>query len=221
MVNAIPAFDFGRIIGPLEKRFRKLSDGQQEVYYERLKFNDQEVLKKAVEHLVDEAVHFPTPGEIRRECRTFGNAMGKSGAKNNLVRESCTRCREGYVQFSYQHYRRDESFVTRYEARPCAVCNTEPNGVPHYTQIDGKIYMAARKLSSGMWIPDLKDLEWCQDYTAIYSSEALEEYYLEDRSGAAKAMSPEQVKEGLVQVQNHTMPKPKQGDYFNPNESRI
>ena len=83
-MDAIPIYEFGSIIKTLEKRFKKLSVDQQEIYYDRLKHTKAETLKKAVIHFVDNAPHFPTPGEVIKKCRDFDNDEYKAGASRCL-----------------------------------------------------------------------------------------------------------------------------------------
>ena len=183
---------FGDIIKPLDKRFKKLTDGQLEVYYDRLRFLKEDTLRKAVIHFVDNAPHFPTPGEISKKCRDIESDEYKEGKAVFEALPSCSRCREGYVKYSYTHTRKNNSTVERYGSFPCGFCNLEPNGLPHHIQVSDQIYTAARRMpgSRYMWLPDTNNRTICIDLTPCYESKTLEEYYQQEKDGKVVRAAP-------------------------------
>ena len=178
--------DMGLILAPLEKRFKALTKGQVEIYHSRLCKLDPDVLREAVEHFVDQADGFPKPGVIKSMCWKI-QAERDKGGNHFTVRSSCTKCRNGLVKFWVQTQRRDGSFIAQVNSRPCAVCNTEMQPVPHYIQIQDRIYKAAKKAQGSMcFIPDLNGKE-ITDHKPVFESETLEQYYAQEQ-GKVRAM---------------------------------
>lgn len=178
---AMTTSKFGEIFSHLEMRFRKLSADQQIIYYDRLKYNDEHIFERAIEHLIDTAQHFPTPQQIKVACYDEERKLNKSGDHMVVMRSSCMRCREGYVKYGIKMTRKDGFQYTAYDSRPCAHCNAEPNALPHYTQINDQIFMASRRIEgSVMWVPDLNHREIQADMVPCYTSEALENYHAQE-----------------------------------------
>jgi len=218
VMDAIPIYEFGSIIKTLEKRFKKLSVDQQEIYYDRLKHTKAETLKKAVIHFVDNAPHFPTPGEVIKKCRDFDNDEYKAGRGSFEMPPSCPRCRNGQVQFWYEFQCRNGKTIKRVHSRPCGFCNTEMNASPHHIQVGDQIYVAARPVP-GMkhfWFPDTNNREIRMDILEpVYAQKDLEIYCEQERSG--KVVRSEPPKEFLEKIRGITGKTPSLS--FDPEEA--
>lgn len=186
MINKL---DFGYIIEPLEKRFKELSANQIEVYFDILKHFDKEILQPVIYSFVEDAEKFPTPGKIKTACRELVHKQNKDASLHCKVRPSCQKCRHGFVEFQYTVIRHWGKNILRYESRPCALCNTEPNIFPHYTQSNNVIYMASKPIpGTRLWVPDLNNPMLRDDAEPVFKNEDLEEYWLEERAGVVSSM---------------------------------
>lgn len=202
--NVITLTRFGDVIKPIVGRWKKQASEQIDSYYEILKFSDEELLAKAARHLMERAVHFPTPGEIKDTMREIYSREYREGKTLFGMRPSCMKCRNGNVKYSYDFTRGcDGRSFKRYESRPCAICNQEPSPLPHYVQVGDAIYFAARLLpgSKYMWVPDMSAKEIRLEYTPCYETKVLEEYYEQEKSGkVVRTEPPKQILDKIKKV---------------------
>jgi hypothetical protein len=134
--------EMGSILQPLEKRFRKLTNEQADVYHDRLKYADGEVLKDAVVSLVDSSKVFPTPGEIREAVRNKHHERAKLGKSRDLKR-GCPQCMSGYVFYELPEH-------DKYSMYPgvCAYCHKGEISIePHVIQRNDQIFYACEKFT--------------------------------------------------------------------------
>ena len=140
--------DMGLILSPLEKFFRNVLEADQaKIYHDRLRFLNAKALEEAVQYLIDNNRHFPTPGEIKAAHREI--ITGKKGVDvYRSVRDGCDKCSMGWIQ----HYRMrgDRGYLC---SNPCAHCWTE-HSLPLMTRTERDIYWACRRLKH-VWVPDL------------------------------------------------------------------
>lgn len=156
MVEISP-FDMGDILNPLEKRFKKMTGDQKEVYYDSLKYYDKKYLRQAVEHIVDSYKAFPTPGEIKHEYREARNRDPHYKEKSTEV-EGCAHCRYGWVKFTKWGNTEHTSMNVYEFSHPCAYCHKEHN-IPQVILRDGKIYWANRRVRDKVYVQDMNNLE--------------------------------------------------------------
>lgn len=147
----------GTILRPLEERFKKFSNQDQaRVYLSRLKHLDAEALKKAVDHLVDYAKAFPTPGEIKTAYRETSK-----GTITPQV-EGCSSCIHGWVYYTRpvfgQQYVHD-GWIGEFAA-PCALCIPE-HSIPMVIAKETGIFRVARNIGrdSPWYVADLNHPE--------------------------------------------------------------
>lgn len=212
----ITMLELGTLFTPLEKMFKQLNKDQISVYYEKLKGYDGEIMKRAVDFLLDEAKKFPSPGEIKRAYRDM-SAQGSSRSTGSEL-PSCHRCQHGYVQFWYEQTCRNGKTIRRVDSKPCGFCNTEPNASQHHIQVDNQIYKAARLLpgTKYMWVPDTNNREIRMDILEpVYAQKDLEIYCEQERSG--KFVRSEPPKEFLEKIRGITGKTPSLS--FDPEEA--
>lgn len=206
---------FGEIMKPLVGRFKKQASDQLDSYYDIFKKSDADLLEKAARHLMMKAIRFPTPDEILIAMREIRSKEYREGNAVFKALPSCSRCREGYVKYSYTHTRKNNSTVERYGSFPCGFCNLEPNGLPHHIQVSDQIYTAARRMpgSRYMWLPDTNNRTICMDLTPCYESKTLEEYYQQEKDGKVVRTAPP--KEFMDKLRGLT----RQAPSFDPDEA--
>lgn len=165
--------DMGAILSPLEKRFKKLTSDQTEIYHDRLKYQEKRVLQAAVASLVDNAKAFPTPGEVKKECRSVSSDRPELA---ETKRRGCSCCHDGYVFYTRPV---NEKFVMY--VCPCAHCHKgETRTVPFLTQRDDAIYYScARFQAEGRDLyrsaPDIE--EPFPEADPVRTSEQLKNYF--------------------------------------------
>ena len=140
----IDFIELGNIIGPLEKRFKPLTDDQCHVYHERLKHYDTSVLKEAVNFLVDTTRFFPTPGDIKDAVREILHNRAKSG-NSPLKSRGCAHCHDGYVMYEREKNGRQVMYVG-----DCAYCHRGEISIqPQVVQKDNRIFDACEQVQDG------------------------------------------------------------------------
>lgn len=159
--------DMGLILMPLEKFFKKMLEKDQvDIYHDRLKFLDANILKETVDFLIDNNRHFPTPGEIKSAYRDA--AAGKKGFNSyDSVKEGCEKCKSGWIY--YYRMREEKGYLC---SNPCAHCWTE-HSLPLMTRTERDIYWACRRFKH-VWVPDLSRPE---PASGILSKEQYEAVY--------------------------------------------
>lgn len=166
-MSMIDKLEMRDLLKPLEDRFKKFTGNQPQVYYDKLKFYDQEVLEKAVSNLTDTAKAFPTPSEIRQACR---EASIKHGFKK--AEKGCVCCHMGYVL-----YRRDGKLYVG----DCGHCNKGKLGkIPWVAQKDDTIYLACFMVKTehgDAFIADTSRLEIYHEATPEHTNAWLREYH--------------------------------------------
>lgn len=165
--------EMGIILNPLEKRFKKLSGDQADIYHDRLKYQDKGVLESAVTALVDHAKVFPTPGEIREKCI---QALKDRPELAQYKRRGCPNCHDGYV-----FYERIDREPYKMYVADCAHCHRgEKSIVPQMIQRDDSIYYGCEAFNADgqkryRAHPSIE--EPFNDARPVQTSAALKEYF--------------------------------------------
>jgi len=138
----IEKMEMGEILKPLEERFKKFSnDDQARIYLKRLQHLEPDPLKRAVEHLVDHAKAFPTPGEIKGAYREMNHGKVAPQVKG------CSSCVNGWVYYTRPVYGREhapDGWIGEFAA-PCALCLSE-HEIPQVIMKESDIYRASRNI---------------------------------------------------------------------------
>jgi hypothetical protein len=179
--------ELGVILEPLEKRFKKLTKEQAEIYHERLKHFAREALEAAVVQLVDDAKTFPSPGEIRKMAIEKANELRRSGKVKDRERW-CVHCHRGYV-----FYARPDRHNSQVYVAPCGHCHSGEYGpVPYMVQAGDSIYDASEVIRKGGLVtyraaPALQQLY--SEAEPVYSDAWLKSYYEGPTTGATTEMA--------------------------------
>lgn len=167
--------ELGNIIRPLEKRFKPLTDEQCQVYHERLKHYDADVLREAVNGIVDTTRFFPTPGDIKDAIREILHNRAKGGFAT-LKTKGCVHCHDGYV-----HYEREKNGRHIHYLGDCAYCHRGEISIQaQVVQKDNRIFDACEMIKDGGTAryranPDM--LEEYREASALETDEDLKRRY--------------------------------------------
>jgi len=167
--------EMGVILQPLEKRFKALTTGQTEVYFDRLKYSNESVLKEAVENLVDKAKIFPTPGEVKEAVREVAYSRIKNG-RDATKPQGCPQCHDGYVFYERVNHDRLAVYVG-----DCAYCHKGEISIQaQVVQRNNEIFNACEKYMDGgtqryRANPDIQELY--SEATPVATDQALSDRY--------------------------------------------
>jgi hypothetical protein len=162
----IDKLEMGDLLKPLEDRFKKFTGNQAQIYFDKLKWIEKDVIEKAIDILTDSAKAFPTPGEIKTACRE-----AKEKHKLGRREKGCICCHHGVV-----FYRRNGKQFTG-SCGHC--CSGEVSIIPFYVQKNDTIFYARytiRNSSGKLYVADTSRLEEDPECEPVHTNAWLKEY---------------------------------------------
>jgi hypothetical protein len=140
----------------------KKSDKQIDIYYEKLKFCNDDLFNRLIEMAIEDGDQrgFPSIGKLKQKYREI-EAMGGDQSKGAALELGCENCVRGWVQVKryipeYGHW---EDRVA-----PCAFCNAGRIGRdPYMVQKSDVLYWACHPLPGGIWKGDIGSIARIED----------------------------------------------------------
>jgi len=140
---------FNRLCKRYRQRITKETTDQAEAYFDSFSDFNHNRLQEAIEAVMNESRHFPTPNEIKIAYYSI-HSMELQGGPG----QECSYCDAGHVFFK---------IGKRNLAAPCAHCRGNSIS-PHVAKVGGKIFWAYKKTKQThggeiIYKPDLINME--------------------------------------------------------------